>query len=96
MKVKKWDSQVILEAEFYKAREVDAIATCPHRKILAYARAKGCEEPTDEEKSSFLDDEIFDRRLDTNIFKDDTHQIPVEGDPFWHEDPEDWGSDWMP
>ena len=96
MKVKKWDTQVILEAEFYKAREVDAIATCPHRKILAYARAKGCEEPTGWEKSSFLDDEIFDRRLDTNIFKDDTHQIPVEWDPFWHEDPEDWGSDWMP
>ena len=36
--------------------------------------------------------------MDTNIFKDDTHQIPDEGDPFWHEDPEDlgsyWGSDW--
>jgi len=98
MKVKKWDHQVILEAEFYKTREVDAIATCPHRKILAYARAKGCEEPTDEEKWSFLNDEIVDRRMDTNIFKDDTHQIPDEGDPFWHEDPEDlgsyWGSDW--
>lgn len=44
----------------------------------------------DEEKWAFLNDEIVDRRMDTNIFKDDTHQIPDEGDPFW--DPEDLGS----
>ena len=36
-------------------------------------------------------DEIVDRRMDTNIFKDDTHQIPDEGDPFCNEDPEDLG-----